>query len=344
MPMQIMRRRYHDKIKRPSSQDVADLAGVSRATVSAYLNGTRYVSPELSAKIEKAIKELNYIPDQLARALKMEHTQTIGLIIPVMSRFYTPMMNTINKVAHKNKYGFLICSSEEDPEREKEVLEIFLAKRISGILLVPCSEKNMKLLNNIQHSGVPIVQLNRKINGLETDSVVSNNFQAAYMATEHLVKRGRKKIAWLGYDSASLANSEKKAGYDAALQKFGIRDNITIPVTEHDSANIEEAFREFLTSGTDFDGLICTTQGKAAIALRLLKEKSMRIPEDISVIGFDDTPWSSLLQPPLTVVSENTYELGAVATRLLLDRIEKKENISSHHIVLEDELVIREST
>lgn len=340
--------RHRKQAKRPSSKDVAELAGVSRATVSAYLNRTRYVSPELSEKIEQAIKELNYTPDPLARALKLQDTKTIGLIIPVMSRFFTPMMRVVNEVAHQNKYGFLICSSEEEAEREKEVLEIFITKRVSGILIVPCSEKNRKLLNDIQQRGTPVVQVNRKIDGLEADSVVSNNFKAAYTATEHLIQRGRKKIVLLGYDPNSLAHTEKKTGYDAALLDHNIEGNLTVIVNEYDreniNKNIEAAFRSFLDSKQLFDGLICTSQRKTAIGLRLLKERAFRIPADIAVVGFDDTPWSSLLWPPLTVVSENTYTMGEEATKILLDRIEKKERSTPKHIVLEDELIIREST
>jgi DNA-binding LacI/PurR family transcriptional regulator len=261
-----------------------------------------------------------------------------------MSRFYMPMMQVVNEVAHQNAYGLLLCSSEEDPEREREVLEIFLAKRVSGILMVPCSEKNRKLLNEIQHSGTPVVQVNRKIDGLEADSVVSNNFKAAYTATEHLIQKGRKKIVLLGYDPDSLANAEKKTGYDAALLDHDIEENLTIIVKEHHRENIEAAFRAFLDSKREFDGLVCTTQGKTAIALKVLKEKSLHIPEDVAVIGFDDTPWSSLLWPPLTVISENTYTMGEEATKILLDRIEKSERSSPQHIVLEDELIIREST
>ena len=334
----------HGQSKRPSSKDVAELAGVSRATVSAYLNRTRYVSPELSEKIKQAIKELNYTPDPVARALKLQDTKTIGLIIPVMSRFFTPMMQVVNEVAHQNKYGILISSSEEEAEREREVLEIFITKRVSGILIAPCSEKNRKLLNDIQQRGTPVVQVNRKIDGLEADSVVSNNFKAAYTATEHLIQRGRKKIVLLGDDPNSLAHTEKKTGYDAALLDHDIEENLTIIMKEHDRKNIEAALRSFLDSKRPFDGLICTSQGKTSIALKVLKEKSFQIPQDVAVIGFDDTPWSALLRTPLTVISENTYTMGEEAATILLDRIEKREQGPPQHIVLEDELIVREST
>ncbi|MEI6158078.1 MAG: LacI family DNA-binding transcriptional regulator, partial [Atribacterota bacterium] len=159
--------------KRPSSQDVARVAGVSRASVSAYLNGSRFVSAELQYRIERAIKELNYVPDQLARALKMNDAKTIGLVIPIVSNFYNPMIRAVNECAHQKSFSFLLASSEEEPIREKEILQVFFAKRISGILVVPCSYQNKQFLEQINKSGIPIVQVNRKIEGLNIDSVVS---------------------------------------------------------------------------------------------------------------------------------------------------------------------------
>jgi LacI family transcriptional regulator len=328
---------------RPSSQDVANSAGVSRATVSAYINKTRYVSEELGERIEKAIQELHYIPDHAARALKIRDTKTIGLIIPVLSRFFTPMMKAINEIAHQNKYGFLLCSSEEDAEREKKVLEVLIAKRISGILLVPCSLKNRGLLLQIQQSGIPIVQLNRKIEGIDTDIVISNNYKAAYTATEHLIKRGRKRIALFGYDPNSLALTDKREGYAQALQDYDIEEDITILLDQSDEANITGSFQAFLASGRSFDGLICTSQTKTSIALTMLKERTVAIPEQVAVVGFDDTPWASLLWKPLTVISESTFKMGEAAILLLLDRLEKRETGPARTIVLEDQFIVRET-
>ncbi|MBN1881947.1 MAG: LacI family DNA-binding transcriptional regulator [Deltaproteobacteria bacterium] len=330
--------------KRPSSVDVARLAGVSRATVSAYINGTRYVSPELGQKIERAITELNYTPDPLARALKMKDAKTIGLVIPVMSRFYTPIMQAVNEIAHQNQYGFLLCSSEEDPAREREVLDIFQAKRISGILLVPCSLDNLDFLRSITSRGTPIVQINRKITGLDTDSIISDNFNAAHTATKHLIEKGRRHLVLLGFDRRTLSANQKKSGFEAALSDAGLTDAAIIPVKDHDRADIARAFREFLDSNFPMDGLICSTQGKTSVALDILKERGISIPDDVSVIGFDDTPWSALLFPPLTVVSENTHRMGESAATLLMERMEGAKTGPPENIVLEDDFIIRAST
>jgi DNA-binding LacI/PurR family transcriptional regulator len=148
----------------------------------------------------------------------------------------------------------------------------------------------------------------------------------------------------LGYDPNSLANVEKKAGYDAALADHGITDNLTVLLREHDGKVIRAAMTEFLDSDQPFDGLICTTQGKTAIALSLLKERDIHIPAQVAVIGFDDTPWSSLLCTPLTVISESTYHMGVEAANLLLKRMKGKKTGFPNHILLEDELIVREST
>lgn len=330
--------------KRPSSEDVAKKAGVSRATVSAYLNNSKYVSPELVRRIERAIKKLNYSPDPLARALKMKDARTIGLIIPVMSGFFTPLMKALNDIAYRKGYGFLVCSSEEDEVREREEIEMLYSKRISGILIAPCSTKNEGLIRRIMESGTPVVQVNRRIDGLATDSIVSDSFGASYRATEHLIRNNRRHIALLGHDSRTLAGNQKRLGFEKALADNGVSNAIVVPVREHDENEIRASFIRTLESGQPIDGLICTTQGKTVIALEILKERALRIPDDIAVVGFDDSPWSSLTGTPLTVISENTKEMGERAAQLLLDRIEKRETGPAKRIVLEDEFIIRRST
>jgi len=183
-----------------------------------------------------------------------------------------------------------------------------------------------------------------RVEGVEASSVVSDNFKAAYAATEHLVKRGRRRTVLLGYDPTTLTNLDKKRGYDAARADCGLDADLTVVVKEHDVARITEAFQQFLNTGTKFDSVIATTQGKTTIAIKLLKERHFRIPEDVGVIGFDDTPWSELLSPPLTVVSENTYDMGKEAVRLLMEQMNREEAVEPRHIVLEDEFLLREST
>jgi DNA-binding LacI/PurR family transcriptional regulator len=333
----------HKKVnKRPTSKNVAQLAGVSRATVSAYINKTRYVSPELSERIKNAIENLNYTPSELARSLRIQRTKTIGLIIPVLSNFYMPMLNSIHEITQEYNYSFLLCSSEEDPLREKEMLEVFLSKLISGILIVPTSEENRNFINQINRSGTPIVQVNRIIGGLEADFVVSKNSNTFYTATEYLLKKGRKKIVLFNNDPHPYGEIEKRNGYLAAIKDYKVDDYI-ITIKEHDPSKILESINAFFMSHEKIDGLICTTLTCTIVALQFLKSKSIKIPQDISFIGYDDTEWSLLHDPPLTVISENIYEMGQKASMILLDRIKNKNIEYTENIFLDVNFIIRES-
>jgi len=330
--------------KRTTSQDVADLTGVSRATVSAHLNKTRYVSPELSNKIEKAIKKLNYIPDPIARALKLHDLKTIGIITPVLSSFYTPMLNSINKIALANNYDFLLGSSEEDFQKERELVNLFISKRISGILIIPTSNKNKDFLNQIINNYmVPIVQVNRKIDGFMASSVVSNNNESIYKATKHLIVSGKRKIALLGCDLRSYAGDMKRKGYEKAINEYGYEE-IIVYSKEHDKNDIYKIFNNLLDKNKNIDGLICTTQTKTKIALDLLKSRNIKIPDNISVIGYSADSWCKLVNPPLTVISENMYKMGEIATNLLLKMLEEGIDKSIQNVVIQNEFIIRKST
>jgi len=331
-------------VPRPSSQDVADRVGVSRATVSAYLNKTRYVSPELSERIQRAIDELGYVPDPVARALKTSDTRTVGLVIPVMSGFYVPMINAIEREAVSRGYELLISSSDEDHVKERALLDVLVAKRVTGIVITPCSEQNRERIGMIRRSGIPVAQVNRRLEGVEADSVVSDNFKAAYQAAEHLVRRGSRRIAFLGYDASNIANLRKKLGYEAAMRDLGAAEGLVIAVREHDPDLITARLEAFIDSGNRFDALIATTQGKTAIALRTLVRRGYRVPDDVALIGFDDTPWCELLSPPLTMISEDTSTMGAEALALLIGRIEGSVDGPARHVVLEDRMIIRAST
>jgi DNA-binding LacI/PurR family transcriptional regulator len=199
-------------------------------------------------------------------------------------------------------------------------------------------------LSSIKRNGTTIVQINRKIEGLDADAVTSDNFRAAYTAAEHLIGRGRTRLVFLGYDEHTLSGDHKKAGFEAALSDHSIGSAHIIPVRDHNRENIGRAFREFLDRGEAMDGLICSTQGKTEVGLSVLRERGIQIPRDVSVICFDDTPWSSLFSPPLTVISENTKEMGTIAVKLLLERIEGNREAPTRDIVLENEFIIRHST
>lgn len=331
-------------LKRPSSQDVADLAGVSRATVSAFLNNRPGVSQSVRDRIAEAIKELNYQPNAAARALKLKETDAIGLVLPMLSDFYTPLLRAINAAAMARNYDLILSSSESDPERERHLLQAFLTKRVRGILLAPTSDQNSEFIADLS-SHVPVIQVNRRIPNLKVDAIVANNFRAAYEATQFLIDRGRRHVVFFGETTNDLAHSDKRRGFLSAIEESkpsGV-DGKVIETVGHGVEELEAAFDEFLMSGQKFDGIIAASQTKTAVAMKLLREHHIEVPERVSLIGFDDTHWAPLLDPPLTVVSEDLFAMGRTACATLFSRIEGKGPDEAVMIEIDDKFVVRQS-
>lgn len=334
--------REKERRKLPTSEDVAQLAGVSRATVSAYINGTRFVSDKLKEKIDRAIEILNYTPNEIARSLKLQSNKTIGLLIPVLSKFYLPMIRSINEMIHDRGYTMILGSSEEDIQREKEVLQVFTSKKVSGVLVVPCGYKNARYIEQLQDSGIAVVQLNRKLDRLDADSVVSDTMQAIYNATKHMVEaRGKKRIMLMGYNPYVISDMEKRMGYLNAVKDFGL-ETLIMETTEHDSDVLAKEFTEF-ASVNRVDGVVCTTRTYMEVVLYMLKGSGRNIPNDVSVVGYDDPVWTRFIEPKITVISENRFKMGDQAVNLLFDRIEGRYKGEPKHITMDVELIVRQS-
>jgi len=222
------------------------------------------------------------------------------------------------------------------------MLRIFLSKQISGILIAPSSYENGDLISEINNSGTPVVQVNRKIPGLKIDSVVSRNYDTFYYATRNLIEKGRKNIALISFELYPYGELDKKNGYLKAVRDYNLKENI-IKIKNHNKRRIFESLKRFFYGNKNIDGLICTTFTSTVIALQFLKKKSLRIPRDISFIGYDDTEWSLLYNPPLTVIYERIYEMGKRSTMILIDRIKNRDKGTIKEIFLEVDFIKRES-
>jgi len=329
-------------VKQPTSEDVAKLAGVSRATVSAYINDTRYVSDKLKAQIDRAVDILNYTPNELARSLKLQSNKTIGLLIPVLSKFYLPMIRSINERIHERGYTMILGSSEEDVEREKEILQVFTSKKVTGILMVPCGNKNIRYIGQLQDRGINLVQLNRRIEQLDSDSVVSNTVNAIYDAIKYMVENKKKKrIALMGYNPDVIADLDKRTGYLNAVEDYNL-ESLIIETVDHNYEFNKNAFAEFAKKN-NIDGVVCTTRTHMELVLESLKDMGKRIPEEVSLVGYDDPIWTTFVEPKLTVISEDRFRMGDQAVNMLFDRIEGEYTGESKHIVMRSELIIRQS-
>ena len=331
-------------LKRPSSQDVANLAGVSRATVSAFLNDRPGVSDGVKERISEAIRELSYQPNAAARALKLKDTDAIGLILPVLSDFYTPLLRAINAAAMARQYDLILCSSESDPARERRLLQTLTTKRVRGILLAPTSADNADFIADLVVH-IPIIQVNRRIPDLAVDAIVANNFRAGKDATQFLIDRGRRRVVFFGETRNDLAQADKSRGFQSAISATpasGASGQV-IQTVGHGVEELETAFNAFLMSGQPFDGVIASSQTRTAVAMKLLREHHIAVPGKVSLIGFDDTHWAQLLDPPLTVVSEDLFAMGRTACATLFSRIEGGPSHEPVLVEIDDNFVVRQS-
>lgn len=320
------------------------MAGVSRATVSGYLNNKPGISKNARLRISEAIRELNYSPNAAARALKLKETDAIGLVLPVLSDFFTPLLRAINTAAVARQYDFILCSSDSDPARERRLLQTLLAKRVRGILLAPTSEQNADFILEMA-AEIPLIQVNRRIPNLAVDAIVANNFRAAFEATQFLIDRGRRNIVLFGEVKDQLVHSDKRDGFLAAIKdnrSLGLSGKV-IETIDHSRHHLEAAFDQFLMSGQIFDSVIAVSQTKTSVAMKLIRENHIKLPTQVSLIGFDDTHWAQLLDPPLTVVSEDLFAMGRTACATLFSRIEGKGPSEPVLIEIDDKFVVRQS-
>jgi LacI family transcriptional regulator len=322
-------------------KDVSDMTGLSISTISYVLNGKKKVKEATYQKIMKAIEEIGYTPNLLARSLKTRITLTIGICIPEISNeFFTEIVQGIDAVASMQDYSIILCNTNDDAEREKKLVNSLLSKNIDGILFIGAAKSNAILDNKIN---LPIVMVDRNL-GAKYSSVVSDNYKGGYMATEHLISRGYRSIALLNGPIIIRNFFDRDQGYRDAL-----RDH-NIPYSEDKVISCDYAIMggyngiyELYKRKQEVDAIFAGNDLLALGAMRALAEMGKTIPHDVAIVGFDDIVLASMSMPSLTTIKQAKYEMGQEAVTLLLDTIRDK-NVEVKHIVLSPSLVIREST
>ena len=348
---------------RVSSKQVADYAGVSIATVSHVINGTRFVSAETRQKVLDAISALHYRPNAVARGLATNSTREIGLVVSdIRNPFFTAAARGVEDEFIKHRYNTIFCNTDEDLAREEDNLHLLAAQQIDGLIIAPTGEP-CEALHALARSGVPIVQIDRVSPGLDTPWVRVNNAEGAYQAVNYLIGLGHRRIAYLMGLEAVSTQIERLTGWKRALQEAGIpfEENLILRAdprfyssasAEAEQTDLPAAQRHALRSAQEVMGaalvrpdrpsaFFVATNQLALGALYAIAECGMRCPEDISLISFDDQDWAPLFRPPLTVVRQPTYQLGQTAARLLLSMIRGEPAESPPPLAVE--LVIRAS-
>lgn len=329
-------------------KDVAIHAKVSTSTVSRVLSGKGYANEETRKRVMQAVNELDYSPNVLAKSLKMGRSDTIAVIVPSIQNLIFPdIVRGIEDTARKSGFTVVLCNSDEDMQVERMYIEKLRNRWIDGLIVSSMTEHSDHIYR-LHQEGVPVVLTGRAYDQL-IDAVVVDNFQAAYEATSYLIKTGNRRIAIaLGREELSIYK-ERLQGYKKALYEY------QIPVEEHlilRESNGTNSFyyivKNLLSQETVPDAIFATNDAKAIVCMRAIRDAGYQIPQDVSVMGFDNVNISAMLEPPLSTISQPLYEMGVLAAKKLIAQIDYKEKHDclkpSVIDVLGTDLIIRKST
>ncbi|PZE21123.1 substrate-binding domain-containing protein [Paenibacillus xerothermodurans] len=303
--------------------DVAKHANVSKSTVSQYLNKRyEYMSENTRKKIEATIRELNYQPNIIARSLKQKSTFTVGVVVAnILHTFSTQVTRAIENYFYEHGFHIIVCNADDDPEKEKNYIEMLRAKQVDGIIIFPTGD-NLDLYQRMKRDQFPIVFMDRTIEDLNIATVMLDNHLAAKLAIDEFVARGYQDIAII---TTSISRNisprvERIQGYKAALQSHGL------PVRPHyiktaDVAEIPHAMSEMLGLQQPPHAILAGNDIVLNEVLRYIKTRDLRIPHDVAVVGIDDVPFANFYTPEITTVKQPAIEMASQAAELLLNQI-----------------------
>jgi LacI family transcriptional regulator len=328
----------------PTIREVALLAGVSTATVSHVINNTRYVSPEVRQRVQDAMQALNYRPNVLARSLRRGETNTLGLILPDSANpFFAEIGRAIEAVAFQHGYNVILGNSENELSKEQVYVDVLLNKQVDGLIFVAAGDHSPSL-EELVRRGVPVVVVDRHLRGLDVDTVLTDNLQGGLTATRHLLELGHRRIACITGPSNLTPSAERVIGYRQALQEGSLAiDESLIRRGDFHPHSGYLAACELLQGENPPTAFFICNDLMAIGALRALAEANLRVPQDCSVIGFDDIELASYLTPPLTTIRQNKMAMAEAAVTLLLERMIDPSRPARRHL-LPTVLVQRQST
>jgi LacI family transcriptional regulator len=329
--------------RKPTMSDVARLAGVGTMTVSRVLSGTVRVAAGTAQRVQTAIEQLKYRPNELARAFRGQRSHSIGLIIPYLyDPFFANCAHAVTTMARERGYSVIITTSGEDPDTEYAEAEHMLERHVDGLVVIPSKFRQTRLSRAL-FGKTPVVAFDRPVPDPSLDVVLVQNTSGARRIVEHLIEEhGHKRIAYMGLSRTLFTINARFLGYRRAMQDAGLEADATFECTS-DEATLR-ILQEKL-DGKDAPTAILTSNTLATrYVLGAIAHLGVRVPNDIAFAGFDDFDLAEFTSPPLTVVRQPAQEMGRVATSLLFDRISRGETPQTgNRIVLPVEIVLRRS-
>lgn len=329
----------------PNIRDVARLAGVAPITVSRVVNNSGYFSEETRQRVLAAIRELNYVPNHLARSLRSRQTGMIALIVTdITNPFWTTVARGVEDAASDAGFNLILCNTDESEAKQRRYVQALLEKQVDGILLVPAHNRADDI-EAIRRQSVTVVVLDRRLARVPADVVRCDSEEGAYQLTRRLLDVGHRRIALLTGPADVTTAADRAAGFCRALGEAGIAP--CAETTLYGEFTIESGqalARQALASQPRPSALFAANNFLAIGALKALAEAGLAVPADMSVVGFDDLPTALVVEPVLTVAAQPAYEMGRRATELLVERLAGAAADAYREIVLPTQIIERRST
>ncbi len=321
--------------------EVAELAGVSIATVSRVLNGHSTVAPELRVRVSAAVEELSYRPNRLAQNLRRRNAEMIGVVISdIENPHFAEMIHVAEEEAYQRGYRMLLCNTDESSEKQRAYLQVLADERPVGVIIAPCDASGPEI-GELIDMGIPVVAFDRPVKDERADAVLADNFEAARLGVEHLAGSGATRIGYVGISTEIETGARRLAGYKAAMAALGLEARCV-----DGGLRLATGFRateQLLREWPEMEAMVVGNNMVTLGALRALRAHNRRVPEEIAVVAFDDPSWAELVQPPLTTLAQPVRAMTSTAVRLLIDTIEGRRR-EPQTIVFHFDLKVRESS
>lgn len=310
-------------------KDIAKATGLGLATISSYLNGGN-VREKNRIKIEQAIEELHFEVNEVARGLKTNRTRMIGIIIPELNNiFCAEIITEVEDVLRSHGYATMICDCRTDESREEEAVDFLYHRRVDGLILIPSGKKGAYLQKFVK-AGKPVVLVDRKMKNVNCDCVLVDNKGAAKSAVERLIRAGHKKIGMIAGPEDVYTAEERFRGYVLALDEAGLAvENELVVRGDYTISGGTKGIKELVKHNPEMSAVFVSNYEMTLGAVIELNELGVRIPEELSIIGFDNEEFARASIPKLSIVTQPTKEIGAQAAELMLCRLEGGENEES---------------
>ena len=327
-------------------KDIAKELGISPSTVSRALKDHPDISEATKKRVKELAEKLNYKPNAIALSLRRSKSNIIGVIIPeIVHHFFSSVISGIEELAYERGYNVMITQSSESYEREVANSQMLISSRVDGFLIAMTKETgNYNHFRNIKNCNIPMVFFDRICPQIDTDKVIVDDQKAAFNATEYLIKTGCKKIAHFGGPENLIISKKRLNGFVEALKKHDlpVRKDYIIKCDNFEQG--KKVTRQLINKKKLPDGIFAVNDMAAVGAISSLKTHNIKIPEQISVIGFTNGLISSISDPSLTTIEQHGYKMGYKATELLIDRIDGKRISPPKTEIIPTELIIRKST